>query len=112
LLSGGAAGTHAIPGFNGGFIAPTTAQDLLDDVIAVSDADALQAAQRLASRVGVLVGVSAGAVVHACGVLANRSAYADKRIVTLLPDTGERYLSMWSVRSGTVPSRELTGHRA
>ncbi|MGW2823667.1 pyridoxal-phosphate dependent enzyme [Streptomyces sp. NPDC001443] len=94
LLSGGEPGTHTIPGFNGGFIAPTTERNLIDEVIAVSDADALDTTRRLAQRVGLLVGVSAGAVVHASGVLATRPEYRGRRIVTLLPDTGERYLSL------------------
>ncbi|MFC9327593.1 pyridoxal-phosphate dependent enzyme [Kitasatospora sp. NPDC057015] len=94
LLSGGEPGTHCIPGFNGGFIAPTTDRDLIDEVIPVSDADALGTTRRLAQRAGVVVGVSAGAVVHAAGVVAGRPEYRGKRIVTLLPDTGERYLSL------------------
>ncbi|MFG2876109.1 pyridoxal-phosphate dependent enzyme [Streptomyces sp. NPDC048337] len=96
LLSGGEPGTHCIPGFNGGFIAPTTDQDLIDLVVPVSDADALDTTRRLARRIGLTVGVSAGAVVHAAGVLAARPEYRGKRIVTLLPDTGERYLSLLS----------------
>lgn len=92
LLSGGPAGVHSIPGFNGGFIAATTQRDLIDDVVAVTDHDALDTARRLARRGGLLVGISAGAVVHACGVLAADGA---GRIATLLPDTGERYLSVF-----------------
>jgi cysteine synthase len=94
LLSGGEAGTHAIPGFNGGFIAPTTDRALIDEVITVTDAEALDAARGLARELGLLVGVSSGAVVHAAGVLARREP--GSRVVTLLPDTGERYLSLWA----------------
>ncbi|BCB83218.1 pyridoxal-phosphate dependent enzyme [Phytohabitans suffuscus] len=96
LLSGGEPGTHAIPGFNGGFIAATTDRGLIDEVVTVSDADAVTAARRLACDLGLLVGVSSGAVVHACGVLARRPELANQRVVTLLPDTGERYLSLWA----------------
>lgn len=96
LLSGGEPGPHGIPGFNGGFVAPTTERELIDEVIAVSDADALDTTRRLARHTGLVVGVSAGAVVHASGVLASRPEYRGKRIVTLLPDTGERYLSLLS----------------
>ncbi|WP_405654552.1 cysteine synthase [Streptomyces sp. NBC_00019] len=96
LLSGGEPGTHTIPGFNGGFIAPTTERDLIDEVIAVADADALDTTRRLAVHAGLTVGVSSGAVVHACGVVAARPENRGKRIVTLLPDTGERYLSLLS----------------
>lgn len=94
LLSGGEPGTHTIPGFNGGFIAPTTERELIDEVIAVADADALDTTRRLAVQAGLTVGVSSGAVVHACGVVAARPENRGKRIVTLLPDTGERYLSL------------------
>lgn len=94
LLSGGEPGTHCIPGFNGGFIAPTTDRSLIDEVIPVSDADALETTRRLALRAGLVVGVSSGAVVHASGVVAARPEFLGKRIVTLLPDTGERYLSL------------------
>ncbi|WNI19868.1 cysteine synthase family protein [Streptomyces sp. ITFR-21] len=94
LLSGGDPGPHGIPGFNGGFIAPTTDRDLIDEVITVSDADALHTTRRLALRAGLMVGVSAGAAVHASGVVAGRPEYRGKRVVTLLPDTGERYLSL------------------
>lgn len=96
LLSGGEPGTHTIPGFNGGFIAPTTERELIDEVIAVADADALDTTRRLAVQAGLTVGVSSGAVVHACGVVAARPENRGKRIVTLLPDTGERYLSLLS----------------
>lgn len=96
LLSGGEPGTHTIPGFNGGFIAPTTERELIDEVIAVADADALDTTRRLAVHAGLTVGVSSGAVVHACGVVAARPENRGKRIVTLLPDTGERYLSLLS----------------
>ncbi|MFC4033466.1 PLP-dependent cysteine synthase family protein [Streptomyces polygonati] len=105
LLSGGEPGTHGIPGFNGGFIAPTTDQDLIDEVIPVSDSDALYTTRRLALRAGLMVGVSAGAVVHACGVVAGRPQFRGQRIVTLLPDTGERYLSLLGREAAPV----LTG---
>lgn len=104
LLSGGEPGTHTIPGFNGGFIAPTTERNLIDEVIAVSDADALDTTRRLAARAGLMVGVSAGAVVHAAGVLAARPEYRGRRIVTLLPDTGERYLSLLGHEAAAVPA--------
>ncbi|MBQ0853694.1 PLP-dependent cysteine synthase family protein [Streptomyces sp. NPDC057621] len=95
LLSGGQAGRHRIPGLNGGFIAPTTDVSLIDEVIAVSDADALHTARRLAAGQGLFVGVSSGAAVHAAQSVAARPEYRDKTVVTVLPDTGERYLSMW-----------------
>lgn len=109
LLSGGEPGTHAIPGFNGGFIAPTTDRRLIDEVIAVSDQDALDTTRRLALDVGLMVGVSAGAVVHASGVVAGRPEYRGKRIVTLLPDTGERYLSLLGRETEPVPAEAAAG---
>uniref|UniRef100_A0AAU3IAC9 cysteine synthase n=1 Tax=Streptomyces sp. NBC_01393 TaxID=2903851 RepID=A0AAU3IAC9_9ACTN len=109
LLSGGEPGTHSIPGFNGGFIAPTTDRRLIDEVIAVSDRDALDTTRRLALHVGLLVGVSAGAVVHASGVVAGRPEYRGKRIVTLLPDTGERYLSLLGRETEPVPAGAAAG---
>ncbi|MGC4985146.1 cysteine synthase [Streptomyces sp. DT193] len=109
LLSGGEPGTHSIPGFNGGFIAPTTDRRLIDEVIAVSDQDALDTTRRLALDVGLMVGVSAGAVVHASGVVAGRPEYRGKRIVTLLPDTGERYLSLLGRETEPVPAGAAAG---
>lgn len=95
LLSRGHAGRHRIPGLNGGFVAPTTDVSLIDEVIAVTDDDALRTARRLASSQGLFVGVSAGAAVHAANLVAARPEYRDRTVVTVLPDTGERYLSMW-----------------
>ncbi|WP_256669270.1 cysteine synthase [Streptomyces fulvorobeus] len=109
LLSGGEPGAHCIPGFNGGFIAPTTDQALIDEVIPVSDADALHTTRRLALRAGLMVGVSAGAVVHAAGVVAARPEYRGKRVVTLLPDTGERYLSLLGREAAPVPAGSTAG---
>ncbi|CAL9380839.1 cysteine synthase A [Streptomyces sp. DH-12] len=99
LLSRGHAGRHRIPGLNGGFVAPTTDVSLIDEVIAVSDDDALDTARRLGSGAGLFVGVSSGAAVHAARLLAARPEYRDRTVVTVLPDTGERYLSMWDVTS-------------
>ncbi|HEY3005137.1 MAG TPA: cysteine synthase A [Kribbellaceae bacterium] len=93
LLSQGWGGLHKIPGLNGGFIAPTTDTEIVDDVVAVSDDDAFATARLLARTNGLLVGISSGAAAHACRVLAARPEYAGKTIVTLFPDTGERYLS-------------------
>lgn len=93
LLSQGWGGIHRIPGLNGGFVAATTDVNVIDDVVTVSDEDAFATARALARTAGLLVGVSSGAAAHACRVLASRPEYAGKRIVTVFPDTGERYLS-------------------
>jgi cysteine synthase A len=96
LLSKGYAGTHAIPGLNGGFVADTTDVDVIDEVLTVSDDEALFTAKWLARRVGVLAGISSGAAVHAAIAVARRPDSAGKTIAVILPDTGERYLSVWS----------------
>lgn len=94
LLSGGVAGTHGIPGFNGGFVSPTTDTDLIDDVIAVEDAAALACTRHLSRRHGLLVGVSSGAVFHAATVLAGRGELSGKTAVAVFPDGAERYTSI------------------
>jgi cysteine synthase A len=103
LLSKGYAGTHAIPGLNGGFVAGTTDVSLIDEILTVSDDEALFTAKWLARRVGVLAGISSGAAVHAAVAVARRSASAGKTIAVVLPDTGERYLSVWSAMSHDIP---------
>jgi cysteine synthase A len=95
VLSRGQSGTHAIPGLNGGFVADTTDRTLIDEVLTVSDAEAADTALWLARRAGVLAGISSGAAVHGALRVARRPENAGKTIVTILPDTGERYLSMW-----------------
>ncbi len=101
LLSGGRPGRHRIPGLNGGFIAPTTDRGLIDEVVAVTDDDASAATAALARRAGLLVGISAGAVAHAVGVIATDPRVDDARIVAILPDSGERYLSMIGAQEKT-----------
>lgn len=96
VLSQGVGGLHRIPGLNGGFVAPTTDVDVIDSVVTVSDEDAMIAARALARRQGVFAGVSSGAVAHACARLAAHPDYIGATIVTVLPDTGERYLSLWN----------------
>jgi cysteine synthase A len=96
VLSRGVAGQHAIPGLNGGFVAPTTDVGLIDEVLTVTDEEAARTAQWLARRVGVLAGISSGAALHAAMTVARRPENEDRTIVTILPDTGERYLSIWA----------------
>ncbi|KUN10481.1 cysteine synthase [Streptomyces yokosukanensis] len=95
VLSQGTAGQHRIPGLNGGFVAATTDVSLIDRVMTVSDEEALQTARALARGQGIFVGVSSGAAVHACARLVGKPEYAGRTVVTVLPDTGERYLSVW-----------------
>ena len=95
LLSGGEPGPHRIPGLNGGFISPVTDVELIDEVIAVSDEDAAAATRAIAARTGLLVGISSGAAAHGCAELARRHDLTNATVVTVFPDTGERYLSWW-----------------
>ncbi|MFD8148526.1 PLP-dependent cysteine synthase family protein [Streptomyces sp. NPDC059708] len=96
VLTQGVGGLHRIPGLNGGFVAPTTDVSLIDSVVTVTDEEALTAARQLARRQGIFAGVSSGAVAHAAARLAAHPDYVGASIVTLLPDTGERYLSLWN----------------
>ncbi|MFG2402786.1 PLP-dependent cysteine synthase family protein [Streptomyces brevispora] len=95
LLSGGPPGPHRIPGLNGGFISPVTDTSLIDEVIAVSDKDAAATTRAIAATSGLLVGVSSGAAAYGCVELARRHDLSGSTVVTVFPDTGERYLSWW-----------------
>lgn len=94
VLSGGEAGAHAIQGIGAGFIPGNYDATLVDEVLTVTNEDAFRLMRELASMEGLLVGISSGAAVAAALQLARRAEYAGKRIVVLLPDTGERYLSL------------------
>ncbi len=94
VLSGGRPGPHKIQGIGAGFVPPVLQRDLLDEVIPVDDEDALETARQAASREGVLVGVSCGAALWAALQIAERPEAKGKRIVVVLPDSGERYVSL------------------
>lgn len=94
VLSGGAGGLHAIPGLNGGFVAPTTDTSCIDEIVVVSDDAAASTARMLARSTGLLVGISSGAAAHACQLVA-RQLHPGATMVAVLPDTGERYLSLY-----------------
>ena len=93
VLSGGAPGPHKIQGIGAGFVPPVLNREVLDEVIAVSDEDALETARALARREGILAGISAGAAAWAALQIARRPDSRGRRIVTILPDSGERYVS-------------------
>jgi cysteine synthase A len=93
VLSGGKAGPHKIQGIGAGFVPAVLGREMIDEVITVEDEDALDTARAAARREGLLVGISAGAALWAALELARRPSSRGKRIVTILPDSGERYVS-------------------
>ncbi len=93
LLSGGKAGPHGLQGIGANFVPAVLDRSLLDEIIPVQTQDAFQTARQLAARQGVLAGISGGAALWAAMQVAARPENAGKNIVTLLPDSGERYLS-------------------
>lgn len=93
LLSGGQAGPHQIQGIGANFIPDTLDRSIYDQVIRVTDQDALAAGREIVRTEGILVGISSGAALWAAGELAKKPEYAGKTIVVVLPDSGDRYLS-------------------
>ena len=93
VLSGGKPGPHGLQGIGAGFVPAVLDTGLLDEVVPVSDEEAYAAARLLGRREGILVGITAGAALHAAVQIARRPAMAGKTVVALLPDTGDRYLS-------------------
>lgn len=103
VMSGGERGPHRIPGIGGGVIQDNTDLAMIDEVLRVTDAQAAATTVALAKDFGLFVGVSSGAAVHAARTVAARPEWAGATIVTILPDTGERYLSIWDDLSATEP---------
>lgn len=93
VLSGGQPGPHKIQGIGAGFIPKVYRSDVVDEIIPVDSDDAFATSRFVAQKEGLLVGISSGAALYAATILAQRPENKGKRIVVLLPDTGERYLS-------------------
>ena len=93
LLSKGVAGPHKLQGIGANFVPSILDRSLIDEVICVSAEDAMTTARDLGAKEGVLCGISSGAAMRAALEVAKRPEFAGKTVVTLLPDTGERYLS-------------------
>lgn len=93
LLSGGQAGPHKIQGIGANFIPSNFNKEVVDEIITITNDDAMETARALSAQEGLLVGISSGAAMAAALQVAQRPENADKTIVVILPDTGERYLS-------------------
>lgn len=93
VLNGGQSGPHKIQGIGAGFIPKTYDADIIDEVFDVENDDAIRTGREIAREEGLLVGISSGAALYAASRIALRPENKDKKIVVLLPDTGERYLS-------------------
>jgi cysteine synthase len=94
VLSGGLPGPHKIQGIGAGFVPDVLDRSVIDEILPVSDEDALARARQAASREGLLVGISGGAAIEAAHQVAARGEFAGKRVVVIVPDGGERYMSL------------------
>jgi cysteine synthase len=94
VLSGGPPGPHKIQGIGPGFVPEVLDRSVIDEIVPVGDEQALETARLLARREGVLAGISAGAAVHVALEVAGREEMAGKRVVVIVPDSGERYMSL------------------
>jgi cysteine synthase A len=91
VLSGRAAGPHHLPGLGAGFVPEILNRAIIDEVVAVTEEQAVRAQLRLARQAGIAAGMSSGAALYAALVVAKRDALAGKKVVVILPDGGERY---------------------
>lgn len=95
VLSGGIAAPHRLQGIGAGFIPKILDRSIIDEIIQVREEDAGEAAKKLASQEGILIGISSGAALWAALQIAKRPEHRGQRILTIFPDSGERYLSTW-----------------
>jgi len=93
ILSGGSPGLHKIQGIGAGFVPDVLNTDLIDEIVQVSNDDAVETARQLAAREGILCGISSGAALWAAIEISRREENQGKTIVVIFPDTGERYIS-------------------
>jgi cysteine synthase A len=94
VLSGGTPGPHKIQGIGAGFVPAVLDLDVVDEIVAVDDEDALETARRIGRSEGVLAGISGGAALWAAVEVGSRPENARKRVVVIVPDSGERYVSL------------------
>jgi len=102
VLTGGKPGSHKIQGIGAGFVPGVIDREIIDEIMTVSHEDAGLTARRLAREEGIFAGISSGAAVWAALQAAKRREFEGKTIVTVLPDTGERYLSTWLYQDFTA----------
>jgi cysteine synthase A len=94
VLSGGMPGPHKIQGIGAGFVPAVLNLDVIDEIVTVDDEDALDTARQVSRREGVLAGISGGAALWAAAQVGSRPEFTGKRVVAVVPDSGERYVSL------------------